>query len=97
MLYISTRGAAPTLGFDEVTLAGLAEDGGLYVPQSWPTLTPQRMRALRIERHGSAVDAAGDVRVLVTAEGLRDGDAVIVTQIPGAVDGLKVRVVGSDA
>ncbi len=47
MLYISTRGAAPTLGFDEVTLAGLAEDGGLYVPQSWPTLTPQRMRALR--------------------------------------------------
>jgi threonine synthase len=36
MLYQSTRGAAPLLGFRDVTLAGLASDGGLYVPQSWP-------------------------------------------------------------
>ncbi len=30
--YISTRGAAPALGFDDVLLTGLARDGGLYVP-----------------------------------------------------------------
>ncbi len=36
--YVSTRGQAPELGFTDVLLAGLANDGGLYVPQSWPTL-----------------------------------------------------------
>jgi threonine synthase len=36
--YISTRGEAPTLGFCDVMLAGLARDGGLYVPESWPLL-----------------------------------------------------------
>ena len=30
--YVSTRGRAPALGFEAVTLAGLAPDGGLYVP-----------------------------------------------------------------
>src|SRR5215475_6101260 len=34
--HVSTRGQAPPLGFAEVMLAGLARDGGLYVPQSWP-------------------------------------------------------------
>lgn len=41
MQYVSTRGEAPTLGFIDVTLAGLARDGGLYVPQSWPRLPPE--------------------------------------------------------
>ena len=36
MEYISTRGSAPTLDFENVTLAGLAADGGLYVPAKWP-------------------------------------------------------------
>ncbi|WP_281023051.1 threonine synthase [Rhodoplanes roseus] len=40
MRYISTRGEAPPLGFMDVTLAGLARDGGLYVPETWPTLDP---------------------------------------------------------
>jgi threonine synthase len=39
--YISTRGRAPELGFTDVLLAGLATDGGLYVPTEWPSL-PQR-------------------------------------------------------
>jgi threonine synthase len=34
--YVSTRGEAPTLGFAEAMLAGLARDGGLYVPTAWP-------------------------------------------------------------
>ncbi len=38
MRYVSTRGSAPELGFDDVLLAGLATDGGLYVPEEWPAL-----------------------------------------------------------
>lgn len=38
MRYVSTRGQAPELGFTDVLLAGLATDGGLYVPAEWPTL-----------------------------------------------------------
>ena len=37
--YISTRGEAPILGFEDALLAGLASDGGLYVPESWPRLS----------------------------------------------------------
>lgn len=36
MKYFSTRGEAPVLDFSEVLLQGLARDGGLYLPQSWP-------------------------------------------------------------
>ncbi len=36
--YVSTRGAAPELGFTDALLAGLATDGGLYVPAEWPSL-----------------------------------------------------------
>ncbi|WAT17825.1 threonine synthase [Aurantiacibacter sp. MUD11] len=39
MKYISTRGSAQALDFEGVTLAGLASDGGLYVPESWPRFT----------------------------------------------------------
>jgi threonine synthase len=39
--YVSTRGEAPPLGFVEVMLAGLARDGGLYVPETWPRLEPR--------------------------------------------------------
>ena len=38
MRYVSTRGEAPDLGFSDVLLAGLAPDGGLYVPAEWPEL-----------------------------------------------------------
>ncbi len=40
MRYVSTRGDAPELGFSDVLLAGLATDGGLYVPESFPQLQP---------------------------------------------------------
>ena len=39
MQFVSTRGQAPTLGFSDAVLAGLASDGGLYVPQSWPQIS----------------------------------------------------------
>lgn len=47
MSYISTRGQAPALAFDDVLLAGLARDGGLYVPAVWPKLTPDDLRRFR--------------------------------------------------
>ena len=43
MRYISTRGTAPALGFSDVLLAGLARDGGLYVPETWPRFTAEEI------------------------------------------------------
>jgi threonine synthase len=42
--YVSTRGEAPALGFAEAMLAGLARDGGLYVPESWPRIEAEAIR-----------------------------------------------------
>ena len=47
MKYISTRGSAPALDFAGVTLAGLASDGGLYVPENWPHFTEAEIAAMR--------------------------------------------------
>ncbi len=47
MRYISTRGEAPPRDFEGVLLAGLAEDGGLFVPETWPSLSAAEWRALR--------------------------------------------------
>ncbi|GAB4364871.1 MAG: threonine synthase [Kiloniellaceae bacterium] len=44
MKYVSTRGEAPVLAFDEVLLAGLARDGGLYLPESWPQFSAEDLR-----------------------------------------------------
>lgn len=43
--YISSRGRAPKLEFEDVLLAGLARDGGLYVPETWPSFTPDEIAA----------------------------------------------------
>jgi len=45
--YISTRGEAPALGFNDALLAGLARDGGLYVPREWPAFSRKDIRAMR--------------------------------------------------
>jgi threonine synthase len=47
MKYVSTRGEAPVLGFSDAVLAGLARDGGLYVPQDWPRFSAAEIRAMR--------------------------------------------------
>ncbi|MDU9002488.1 threonine synthase [Sedimentitalea todarodis] len=46
MKYISTRGTAPELSFEEAMLSGLARDGGLYVPANVPQMTPEEIAAL---------------------------------------------------
>ncbi len=51
MQHVSTRGAAPPLDFRGATLAGLASDGGLYVPERWPRLEADAFRRLRTARY----------------------------------------------
>lgn len=46
MRYVSTRGRAEELGFEDVLLAGLARDGGLYVPKQWPHFSSDELDAL---------------------------------------------------
>jgi len=46
MKYISTRGQAPVLNFEDAMLTGLARDGGLYVPQTWPQMRPDEIADL---------------------------------------------------
>ncbi|WP_292288698.1 threonine synthase [Marivita sp.] len=52
MQYISTRGSAPALGFEDTMLSGLARDGGLYVPETIPQLSPDDIRAM----HGQSYE-----------------------------------------
>ena len=47
MDYVSTRGGAPALDFEGATLAGLAADGGLYLPREWPRFTLDEIAAMR--------------------------------------------------
>lgn len=75
--YISTRGIAPELGFEDVVLAGLATDGGLYVPKNLPQIEPHKLLAwAKLPYHelayeviapfvGSAIPEA-DLRQLLT-------------------------------
>src|SRR4030042_5089971 len=47
MNYLSTRGLAPQLRFSEILLGGLASDGDLYVPETYPRLTAAELEAMR--------------------------------------------------
>ncbi len=44
--YVSTRGEAPVLAFSDALLAGLARDGGLYLPEAYPALRPDEIARL---------------------------------------------------
>ena len=46
MRYLSTRGVAPELNFDDVVITGLARDGGLYLPTDWPQFSPEDLKSL---------------------------------------------------
>jgi threonine synthase len=71
MRYTSTRGSAPTLDFRDVTLAGLAKDGGLYLPESWPSFSTEQIAALR---GLSYVDTAVAVMLPFVAGTLSEAD-----------------------
>jgi threonine synthase len=77
--YISTRGAAPALGFTDVLLTGLARDGGLYVPETWPRLTADEIRKLR----GLSYEETA-LRIMRPFIGGEIGDADLKSMIDGA-------------
>ena len=66
MRYVSTRGAAPVLDFGDTLLAGLADDGGLYVPESWP--------ALAAGGRGDYVETAVEVMLPFVAGSITEDD-----------------------
>src|SRR3712207_506144 len=57
MLHVSTRGEAPVIGFTDALLTGLARDGGLYVPQSWPTLPRETIQGFAGRRYADVAKA----------------------------------------
>ncbi|MET0742350.1 MAG: threonine synthase, partial [Microvirga sp.] len=57
MLHVSTRGEAPAIGFTDALLAGLARDGGLYLPQAWPELAPETIRGFAGRRYADVAKA----------------------------------------
>jgi threonine synthase len=89
MRYISTRGRAPELGFCDALLAGLATDGGLYVPQTWPSVSApttggyaDRAAAIMQPFIGSEIDAATMARLSREAySSFRHPDVVPLVQI----------------
>ncbi len=88
MKYISTRGAAPALGFEDVLLTGLARDGGLYLPEQWPTLTREEIAALAGQ---SYEDVA--VRIMKPYVGGEIPDAEIAAIVADAYATFNNRVV----
>ncbi len=72
MRYISTRGQAPAVGFSDAVLGGLAPDGGLYVPQTWPTFSRETIA-------GFAGMAYADVAATVL--GAFAGDEIAATDL----------------
>jgi threonine synthase len=69
--YVSTRGHAPALGFCDVLLAGLASDGGLYVPEAWPQLSRETIAGFAGKAYAEVAFAV--IRPFVGGE-IADGD-----------------------
>ncbi len=57
MLHVSTRGEAPAISFTDALLAGLARDGGLYVPERWPALSRDAIAAFAGSRYAEVAKA----------------------------------------
>src|ERR1700674_2824892 len=75
--YISTRGEAPPLGFIDVTLAGLARDGGLYVPEMWPTLDANTIAGFAGRPYA---EVACEVISLFAADSIEAGELARMTR-----------------
>ena len=96
MRYISTRGQSPPVSFLDAVLAGMAPDGGLYVPESWPTLLDDeafRKRAasdhfMMVVQHVAAAFAGQDASIVAKAwlDGRRFSRAVTPLVLVGNGD-----------
>ena len=59
MKFVSTRGEAPAISFEDVLLSGPAPDGGLYMPEFWPKLDFARLKGKRLEYADLAATVLG--------------------------------------
>jgi threonine synthase len=75
--YVSTRSEAPPLGFIEVTLAGLARDGGLYVPAAWPQLDAETIAGFAGRPYA---EVAADVIRPFVGDAISDHDLARLTR-----------------
>lgn len=81
MLHVSTRGEAPALSFSDALLAGLARDGGLYVPKAWPVLEPGEIAGFAGKPYAEVAErvvgalAAGDVEAGALGKMVREAYA----------------------
>ncbi len=71
MQFISTRGQAPQTSFSDVLLAGLAPDGGLYLPQRWPQISKAEIATFKGQRYQ---DVAFTILSRFTAGSFSDGE-----------------------
>ncbi len=78
MEYVSTRGTAPALAFEDVLLSGLARDGGLFVPATWPAVDAADIRALQGLDYADI--AARIVRPFIAQDVLSDAALETLTQ-----------------
>jgi threonine synthase len=77
MRYISTRGGSPSVSFLDALLTGLAPDGGLYVPESWPRLSAEQIRAAATVPYA---DTAAAVLSLFAGKDLSMQEAIGLTE-----------------
>jgi threonine synthase len=75
--YVSTRSEAPPLGFIEVMLAGLARDGGLYVPAAWPQLDAETIAGFAGRPYA---EVAADVIRPFVGDAISDHDLARLTR-----------------
>ena len=80
------------LGLPAVRDAVTAPREALYGTDRVYVLDGERMRSVEVERLGETHPADGDSRVILRSPGLKPSDRLIVTHLPNAIDGLKVRV-----
>ena len=78
MKYVSTRGSAPVLGFEDVLLTGLARDGGLYLPEAWPLFNPADIAAMAGQSYESV--ALSVIRPFVGGEISDDDLGAIINE-----------------
>lgn len=77
MRYISTRGGSPSVSFFDTLLTGLAPDGGLYVPESWPSLSSEQIKGAATAPYA---ETAAAVLRLFAGDELSDADAIGLTE-----------------
>ena len=88
MKYVSTRGEAPELGFRDAMMAGLARDGGLYVPKRWPHMSRGEIAALAGKPYGEIAK-----RVLTPFVGGEIGEPAFGAMIDAAYATFRHRAV----